>query len=75
MIKLLLGLDRTPEPHDASDALAVAICHLHSLSPVARAVGPAKTGPRGVTGAGPLGSTATALQPGRPRSWRQYKPA
>jgi crossover junction endodeoxyribonuclease RuvC len=30
MIKLLLGLDRAPEPHDAADALAVAICHLHS---------------------------------------------
>ena len=30
MIKLLLGLDRAPSPHDAADALAVAICHLHS---------------------------------------------
>jgi crossover junction endodeoxyribonuclease RuvC len=30
MIKLLLGLDRVPSPHDAADALAVAICHLHS---------------------------------------------
>jgi len=30
MIKLLLGLDRPPSPHDAADALAVAICHLHS---------------------------------------------
>jgi crossover junction endodeoxyribonuclease RuvC len=29
MIKLLLGLDRAPRPNDASDALAVAICHLH----------------------------------------------
>ena len=31
MIKLLLGLDRAPSPHDAADALAVAICHLHSM--------------------------------------------
>ena len=30
MIKLLLGLDKAPSPYDASDALAVAICHLHS---------------------------------------------
>ena len=30
MIKLLLGLDVVPTPHDAADALAVAICHVHS---------------------------------------------
>jgi len=30
MVKLLLGLDRAPSPHDVADALAVAICHLHS---------------------------------------------
>ena len=29
MVKLLLGLEATPSPHDAADALAVAICHLH----------------------------------------------
>jgi crossover junction endodeoxyribonuclease RuvC len=29
MVKLLLGLTRVPSPHDAADALAVAICHLH----------------------------------------------
>ena len=28
MVKLLLSLDSTPEPADASDALAVALCHL-----------------------------------------------
>jgi crossover junction endodeoxyribonuclease RuvC len=32
MIKLLLGLDAPPSPHDAADALAVAICHLHSAT-------------------------------------------
>jgi crossover junction endodeoxyribonuclease RuvC len=32
MIKLLLGLDAAPAPHDVADALAVAICHLHSMS-------------------------------------------
>jgi crossover junction endodeoxyribonuclease RuvC len=30
MVKLLLGLSRAPSPHDAADALAVAICHLHT---------------------------------------------
>ena len=30
MIKLLLGLDAPPSPHDVADALAVAICHLQS---------------------------------------------
>ena len=32
MIKLLLGLDAPPSPHDAADALAVAICHVHSAT-------------------------------------------
>ena len=30
MMKLLLGLRAAPTPHDAADALAVAICHAHS---------------------------------------------
>ncbi len=30
MVKLLLGLSEHPRPDDAADALAVAICHLHS---------------------------------------------
>jgi hypothetical protein len=33
MVKLLLGLAVLPSPHDAADALAVAICHLHSRPP------------------------------------------
>jgi len=28
MVKMLLELEELPEPHDAADALAVAICHL-----------------------------------------------
>jgi crossover junction endodeoxyribonuclease RuvC len=37
MIKLLLGLDTTPSPHDVADALAIALCHLHtSMGGVAR---------------------------------------
>lgn len=30
MVRALLALDVAPEPHDASDALAVAICHAQS---------------------------------------------
>jgi crossover junction endodeoxyribonuclease RuvC len=30
MVKVLLGLDRLPQPDDAADALAIAICHAHS---------------------------------------------
>ena len=30
MVKMLLSLDEIPRPDDAADALAVAICHLHS---------------------------------------------
>ena len=29
MVKTLLSLASAPEPHDAADALAVAICHFH----------------------------------------------
>ena len=32
MVKLLLGLSVAPSPHDAADALAVAICHANSGS-------------------------------------------
>ena len=34
MVTLLLGLDEVPSPLDISDALAVAICHSHSLGPI-----------------------------------------
>lgn len=62
MVKLLLRLDAIPTPHDAADALAIAICHLHSsTSMTARAERVA-------------GRTKSAAA-GRPlRSWRDYKP-
>lgn len=63
MIMLLLGLERPPSPHDAADALAVAICHLHSTPPVA------------VAAAAPPGSAAVARGARAPaRSWRAYRP-
>jgi crossover junction endodeoxyribonuclease RuvC len=36
MVRVLLRLKETPQPHDAADALALAICHLHHASLVGR---------------------------------------
>jgi crossover junction endodeoxyribonuclease RuvC len=30
MVRMLLGLDSVPQPDDAADAIAIAICHIHS---------------------------------------------
>ncbi len=60
MVKLLLGLDAIPTPHDAADALAVAICHVHNST---GAVVQAALGRR-IPGEG--GSKLT--------SWRHYRP-
>ena len=76
MIQLLLGLDAPPSPHDAADALAVAICHLHSLPPAGRL----KSAPTsGTAASGPAASgTAVGADFSRPtakaKSWRQYRP-
>ncbi len=51
MVRLLLGLRETPAPHDAADALAVAICHVHSTS-----------GPRPALPAAPKGKARTWRQ-------------
>jgi crossover junction endodeoxyribonuclease RuvC len=32
MVTRLLCLDEIPEPPDAADALAIAICHLHTAA-------------------------------------------
>ena len=60
MVKLLLGLSQAPSPHDAADALAIAICHLHAAPGrrVLDAAPPRSTGRAGAT----------------PRSWRDYRP-
>ena len=63
MIKLLLGLEQAPSPHDAADALAVAICHVHSALPAGVRLA-ADTPADGASG--PSRS--------RPKSWRQYRP-
>jgi crossover junction endodeoxyribonuclease RuvC len=61
MVKLLLGLPAVPTPHDAADALAVAICHVHA-APAARlavAVQPMRNASGGAH---------------RATSWRSYRP-
>ena len=38
VVRLLLGLDVAPSPHDAADALAVALCHVHSSGGVTQRI-------------------------------------
>jgi crossover junction endodeoxyribonuclease RuvC len=66
MIKLLLGLAKPPAPHDAADALAVAICHLHSTPPSRLTPAPSTTTDVGA---------AFRRLGGKPiRTWRDYRP-
>ena len=51
MVKLLLGLAAVPAPHDAADALAVAICHVHTLRPGVPDLGAARPWRLGARGA------------------------
>ncbi len=39
MVKILLNMDHVPRPDDAADALAVAICHIHSVGYQERVAG------------------------------------
>jgi len=84
MVRLLLGLQQPPTPHDAADALAIAICHVHAAGcrtdglPSARSSGDPVTPVRGRPG-GPGGhdgdGAAGSRRPRRaPRSWRDYRP-
>lgn len=64
MVCLLLGLAEAPHPLDVSDALAVAICHLHTLDHE-------KAIARDTTGEA-LAATRAAGR-GRGTSWRNFK--
>ncbi|MEO7190361.1 MAG: crossover junction endodeoxyribonuclease RuvC [Vicinamibacterales bacterium] len=44
MVTVLLGLDTPPSPYDASDALAIAICHAHTCG--GRSMSPQPTASR-----------------------------
>ena len=57
MVQLLLGLSEPPAPFDASDALAIAVCHLHRMN-LRSASGPPPEVPRVA---------------GRPTSWRAFR--
>jgi crossover junction endodeoxyribonuclease RuvC len=46
MVRIILGLPEVPTPNDAADALAVAICHVHSQGPSLGAAIPAQGRPR-----------------------------
>jgi crossover junction endodeoxyribonuclease RuvC len=58
MIQLLLGLEKPLAPYDASDALAIAICHVHRM-----------LGPAGTTR--PIRSRRTST--GRANNWRAFR--
>ena len=62
MVKVLLGLDAIPKPHDATDALAVAICHLHNGAAFAKASSAFAK------------ATADKARSTAVKSWRQYRP-
>jgi len=62
MVKLLLGLAAAPRSHDAADALAVAICHLHA------GYGPLTARVLDSSGGGKPGLAS------RRTSWRNYQP-
>jgi hypothetical protein len=57
MVKLMLDLPAVPSPHDAADALAVAICHVHAH---------AITSPDRIASAMPARSKATSWRTYRP---------
>jgi crossover junction endodeoxyribonuclease RuvC len=66
MVALLLGLATPPTPHDAADALAVAICHVHRTGPGAvPAAAVRRDGPRSWRQVRPedLGVAAVAQNP------------
>jgi crossover junction endodeoxyribonuclease RuvC len=87
MIKLLLGLAAVPSPLDATDALAVAICHLHSTPMGRLKAAPTNTkdaAPTNTKDAAPTRTKDAATKDvgagfsrpaGRMRTWRDYRPA
>jgi crossover junction endodeoxyribonuclease RuvC len=71
MVKLLLGLSEAPSPHDAADALAVAICHVHAGMGVSARLKPgAAKDPRRAAKAFHTAKLGRSTL----RSWRDYRP-
>jgi len=78
MIRLLLGLVEAPQPLDVSDALAVAICHLHHCGQRAlleAASARAGVDPSAAAGAGVQAPVRRRAGGGSATSWRKYKVA
>ena len=71
MVRALLAMTETPEPWDAADALAVALCHLQSEQ-ARRRFGPPERKTEPDWNARPFGSRTTlharAQREGRPRA-------
>jgi len=36
MVRIILNLPQAPQPHDAADALAIAVCHIHHSATINR---------------------------------------
>jgi crossover junction endodeoxyribonuclease RuvC len=75
MITLLLGLQTAPRPFDASDALAVAICHLHSAPP--RMTAQPHRDSLSASSNSPIANRASRgakHEPAIAKSWRKYRP-
>ena len=86
MVARLLGLREPPEPADAADALAIAICHLHYAQTARNQAGPAQTGPAqtGPAQTGPAagdaagnvaGLVSRGQEPNAPRARRDSQPS
>ena len=81
MVARLLGLPEPPQPADAADALAIAICHLHYAQTARNQAGPAQTGlaqtgPAAGDAAGNVaGLVSRDQEPNAPRTRRDSQPS
>jgi crossover junction endodeoxyribonuclease RuvC len=66
MVRALLSMDETPEPSDAADALAVALCHLQAEQTRRRFGLPERTALAGARALRSAGGTAGSLSEVRP---------
>lgn len=71
MVKLLLGLAAAPSPHDAADALAVALCHMNSATGIVADLSKDLGLPRARSRSGRAAAVGTRTSL---RSWRDYRP-
>jgi crossover junction endodeoxyribonuclease RuvC len=67
MVRAMLAMQETPQPSDAADALAVALCHIHtarSRARIAAAMAPRAANP----------AASSGLSPGIPRRAESQRP-